>query len=796
MEGNGMSKLVPARGGAAAPPRPTPGAFDEPTGPGQFSPNPVERAIGALRQHKWLALGVFVLFVVGGVVAIRFVKPQYEVQATIWVQSETPSENGVGPIRSRELLNSNAWVELLRSYRISDEVVRKLALYIQPEKEADAPIFRGFSPAGRFAVGEYSLHLDGDKRTWALKNGAGREVDRGAAADSVGRALGFQWVLPPEAFVRGSSRTVGFTVATPRETSIRLMERFDPRLTAGSNFLKIRYYGRDPHLAARTLNTWTAEYVTVAASLKKRNLVEFASILEEQLDFAQKALVGAERSLEGFRVNTITLPTEGGPVAAGVEMSRQPALTSYFNSKIEYDNLKHDREAVERTIRGASTGNMPYEGMLLIPSVAQSPGTEALREAFRQQYQLKAELASNQQVYTNEHQIIRDLTAKLDVIQKQTIPSLANQLLQQLKDRERDYESRIAGASREMQAVPPRTIEEMRLRRAVVVAEGLYTTLKGRFAEAKLAEASATPDVSVLDSAVAPLKPTKNTTPVIIAMAILGGLGAAVGLAVLLDKLDKRFRYPEQATQDLGLQVAGVVPRLPKRGLDSRSPEQVMQLVESFRSLRMHVIHSVPNPVMLAVSSAGPGDGKSLVSANLALSLAEAGLRTVLIDGDTRRGALHRMFAVEPKAGFTEYLLGRATAEEIVLPTSHEHLSLIAAGARHPRTPELLTSDRLRQLVDTLRSSYDAVVFDTPPFAAGIDAYAISAAAGNLLVVVRVGHTERRLAAAKVSVVERLPVNVIGTVLNNVALEGEFQYYGYAAGYGSGEPDALLTSTT
>jgi polysaccharide biosynthesis transport protein len=801
MDSNRMSqRLVPARSAPSVPSRSAPEQFDEPANrPGGFERHPIERTIAALRQHKWLAIGVFIICVVGGIVALRLVKPQYEVQATIWIESETPSErNADGPIRSRELLNSTAWVELLRSYRIADAVVRKLALYIEPKNEADGVLFRGFSPADRFTIGDFELEIDGDRRTWVLKNGIGVEVDKGGAADSVGRSLGFRWLLPSSAFARGVSRQVEFTVTTPRETSKKLMEpdRFQPRLAPQTNFLRVTYFARDPQLAASTLNTWATEYVNVAAELKKRNLVEFASILGEQLDFAQKALTTAERSLEGFRVNTITLPAEGGPVAAGVEMSRQPALDSYFDRKIEYDNLKHDREALERTIRSAATANLPYDGLLLIPSVAQSSATNALREAFRQRDQLKAELAANQQVYTTEHQIVRDLSGRLDVIQKQTIPSLANELLQQLKDRERDYESRIAGASREMQAVPPRTIEEMRLRRAVVVAEGLYTTLKGRYAEAKLAEASAIPDVTVLDSAVAPLKPTKNTAPVIMAVAILGGLGAAVGLAMLLDKMDKRFRYPEQATQDLGLQVAGIVPRLPKRGLDSRSPEQLMQLVESFRSLRMHVIHSVSNPAILAVSSAGPGDGKSLVSANLGLSLAEAGLRTIVIDGDTRRGALHRMFGVEPTAGFTEYLMGKATVDEVIVQTSHEHLSLIAAGARHRRTPELLTSLRLPQLVARLREEYDAIVFDTPPLAAGIDAYAISAAAGNLLLVLRIGHTERRLAAAKVALVERLPVKVIGTVLNNVSLEGEFQYYGYAAGYGTGEAEGLLSSAT
>jgi capsular exopolysaccharide synthesis family protein len=279
------------------------------------------------------------------------------------------------------------------------------------------------------------------------------------------------------------------------------------------------------------------------------------------------------------------------------------------------------------------------------------------------------------------------------------------------------------------------------------------------------------------------------------AAAFLGGIALAVGLALLLDRLDKRFRYPEQATEILGLPIVGVVPRLPKTGVDTRSPEQVLQLVEAFRSLRLHVIHAVRGPLRIAVSSAAPGDGKSLVSANLAMSFAEAGFRTVLVDGDTRRGTLHSMFGAAPKYGFTEYLFGEVELDSVLVPTGHDKLALIACGRRHHRSPEFLASPRLQALMDSLSARYDVVILDSPPLAAGIDGYVLSTAAGNLLMVVRIGQTERRLAAAKLAVADRLPINVVGTVLNEVELRGEFQYYGYASGYGIEENHELAATT-
>src|SRR5205085_1587183 len=157
---------------------------------------PLERAIGALRRYRWLILGVFLLSVGGGIVATRVVQPRYTVSATIWIQSETPTMGNRGPISSGGLLNAQAWVELLRSYRIADAVVRKLTLYVQPEKPADLPLFANFGIADRFAPGRYELVIDRTRKRWHLQLKNGILPDSGAANDSLGRRAGLRWMLP------------------------------------------------------------------------------------------------------------------------------------------------------------------------------------------------------------------------------------------------------------------------------------------------------------------------------------------------------------------------------------------------------------------------------------------------------------------------------------------------------------------------------------------------------------------------------------------------------------------------
>ncbi|HEY3115010.1 MAG TPA: polysaccharide biosynthesis tyrosine autokinase, partial [Gemmatimonadaceae bacterium] len=759
MTENGISaNAVPARVSQYHP-----ATWDGPALPAPTVPkSSFERPLSAIRRYRWLIIGVIALSVVGGAVAIRYVKPQYEVRATIWIEPSTQQSDASGPIRSRGLLSSTAWVELLRSYRIVDAVVRKLALYVHAENPGDQWIFTSFAVAQRYVPGKYLLKIDRTAKRWYLMLDNGALPESGALADSVGRRAGLRWVIPTVVFAGSGMRNVDFTVSTPREAAIDLMKSLDASLPEKSNFLWLRLRDENPQLAQRTLNTWLKEYIAVAGQLKKRNLVEFDSILRGQLVYAETSLRDAESALQSFRVNAITLPSEGGPIRPGIAMDNSdPALRSFFSEKIGYDELRNDREALEKIMAGAKAGTVPQEAALLIPSVIQSPGAQALRDAFAQLRTRQIDLAAKREILTDQHPTVKDLLASIQTLQNQTIPQLELQQIAQWKEREGQFDRRITSAAKELQTIPTRTTEEMRLRRGLSVSEALYTTLKSRAAEAQLAEASATPDVTVLDSAVAPLRPTRNQAPIVFVIAILIGLGAAIALAMLLDSLDPKLRYPEQVTKELGLSIAGAIPAFPKGGVNGKSPEQVSQLIESIRSVRMHIQHAAGTPVSLAVTSPSPDDGKSFVAANLAMSFSDAGFHTVLVDADTRRGILHEMFELPMGPGLTEFLCEASDIALVIRKTKHEKLSIVSSGKRRRRSPEMLTSPALAAFASELRRRYEVVVFDTPPLSAGIDAYAVSAAAQDMILVLRVGKTERRMASAKLEVMDRLPVRVL-----------------------------------
>ena len=745
---------------------------------------PWARYFAALRRYKWLVLAIIVAGTALGFGATRLLTPVYEVQATIWISTtEASRRDDSGPIRSQDLLNPTAWLELFKSFAVLDPVVREMKLYLAPENLSDTLAFSEFQIGEPFRPGAYTLTADEPRGQYALTTDEGLEVDRGALGDSVGRRMGFRWAPDSAAVARRGS--IEFMVVNPRDVSIGLRDRVEAVLPERSNFLRVTLSGTDPKRTEDILNTWIHEFVSTAAELKKRTLVELGKVLEDQMDVAASGLRDAEQALRSFRSRTITLPSDrGGGVAEAGERGSDPVLENFFSHRTEFENIQHDRQVMEERLRDVRAGTLAPEALLSIPSADGS--TESLRAAIDELHAAEAALEEARERYTDEHESVQALRASIARLSSQVIPERAERVLAQLRRQETDLGARIQSASRDLRGIPDRTIEEMRLRRELAGAQDLYTTLLNRYEEARLAEASAVPDVSILDEAVAPQWPTRDRAPAIMMLAFLISVGIAVAIALLLDHMDRRFRYPEQAAEELGLSIVGTVPPIDAK-LGANDPAAQEQVTEAFRSIRVHLEQAFGTkaPVVATISSPGVGDGKSLVSSRLAMAFAEAGHRTLLIDGDIRRGRQHAIFEADPRPGLLDYLGGDASIKDVVQPSSYENLAIIARGAFRERGPELLSSDGMSHLIAMLEDQYDAVLVDSPPLGANIDPVALGTATGAMLLVLRAGETDRRVAEAKVRTLEYFPIRLLGAVVNDCALSGPYQQYHYLYWTGS-----------
>ena len=754
------------------------------------------RYFSALKRYKWLILFVALAGTGIGFGVTQFMAPAYESQGTVWI-SEDVARQGMpqqGPIQGDPLVSPGAWADLIKSSAIMDNVVRKYSLYLWPKSGKDSAVFAGFQPRPGLRAGTYTLTTDATNSHYTLTTNEGKiVVERGTPGDSIGRTAGFAWKPAPN--VLGPNRTVPFTVVSPRDISSGLISRVQVTLPQNSQFIKLTLAGTNPQRTAMILNGIMREFVSTAGELKRRNLTEESRALADQLDTASRALRSAEGSLESFRKSTITLPSEAlmaapvtGGMGTGAGTGGDPAIGNYFGQKAQYLTVQHDIAALQAIVRDPN--NISPDAFIGIPSAQSSL---ALQAALQDLSKREAALRAARESYTDEHKIVQDLRLSVQTMRTQTLPQVINTLISELQTRGTDLNRQMASASTELQNIPPRTIEQMRLQRDVVSRSSLYSMLQQRYAETKLAEAGAIPDVSILDTAVAPLAPSKNTAPTILLLALVVSFGASIGLALLLDHTDPRLRYPEQVTRELGLSILGAVPTIKRSRAGDPDPEEAAQVIESFRTIRMAITnqYDASGSAMLTVSSPGAGDGKSLVCSNLALSFAEAGYRTVLVDGDTRRGQLHAMFGANRRPGLLDLLGGDAPFEAVLRSTTHERLTLIPCGTRRHRGPELLHSQAMSQFIAELRRRYDVVVVDSPPLGAGVDPFVLAAATQNMLVVLRTGATDRKMAESKLKLLDRLPVRMLGAVLNDIRAQGEYKYYSYLYGYTTSEDDDL-----
>jgi len=395
--------------------------------------------------------------------------------------------------------------------------------------------------------------------------------------------------------------------------------------------------------------------------------------------------------------------------------------------------------------------------------------------------------------YSEAYPPLQRLAREISELQQRTIPTLARALSAQLAARESELGRQVDAASRDLRQIPGRALEEARLSRNAELKEQTYTALQQRFDQARLAAEATVPDVRILDPAMVPQRPVKNTAPRLLLMGLLAGLGLGVLGAILLDRADPSVRYPEQVSRDLGLPIIGAVPHL-----RAKDPAEV---VEALRGVRLSLAHEHgPGPLLVTVTSPGPGDGKSFLSANLALTFADAGQRTLLVDGDIRRGVLHRRFKANRQPGLVDFLRTEAGQGDIVQRTAYPRLAFIGCGTRTQRAPEVLGSPAMAQLIAELRGQYDVILIDSPPLTAGVDPFILGTVTGSLLLVLRTGHSHRDITGAKLEVLDRLPIRLLGAVLNDVPRGAAYGYYAYYSYYLPGyeaveETDGRRTSS-
>jgi len=348
----------------------------------------------------------------------------------------------------------------------------------------------------------------------------------------------------------------------------------------------------------------------------------------------------------------------------------------------------------------------------------------------------------------------------------------------------------------------------------------LYDGLLQKLKEAGISAGLRSSNIRVVDPALAPTNPSRPQKARNISLAFLVGLVGGIGLAIFREYLDNTVKSPDDIETLTGLPSLAVVPSLPGlNGHHSRlsrlareaAPQAASgpkvellsyvqpksQISEAFRALRTSLLLSQAEhpPQVILVTSALPREGKTTAAVNLAVTLAQLGDRTLLMDSDLRKPGVRRALSltIGKDAGLSSYLAGVSTLDEVTIPhPTISNLAALTTGPVPPSPADLLSSHKMREAIAELRRRFKFIVLDSPPVMAATDAVILSALTDGVLLVVRSGETPKEAFTRTRDLLTAVKCRLLGVVLNAVDSSApdyyySYRYYPYAYGYGYGE---------
>ncbi len=703
-----------------------------------------------LFDHKGMIASIIGVCVLIGVTYAVLATPIFQANAMIQIEPKKIGIEGRTEINAKPLSVSQATteIELIKSRAVLGKVVDDLKLNIiqkpkyvpgigsymarrfKPEHEGElaAPLFGLDSYAwGGEKIDIFQLEVPeallGDKLTMVVNKGDSfslyDEDHNKLLSGPVGQTVEGSGVKIQVAALKGRPGTE-FTVVRQRTLTAAL--DYQDRLKiieAGkdSGIVYLSIQDADPALAKRILNEVSRLYV-------RQNVERSSAEAAQRLEFLRSQLPAVRKQLE--------------------------------QSEIALNNFQTSAKSVDLSVETKS----------VLDQVVKLEGTLS---------DLKMKRVDVERLYTPEHPTYRGLMTQISQVEAQK-----------------------AALLKKIETLPATQQELLRLTRDMQVTSQTYTLLLDKSQEQDILRAGSIGNVRVIDNADAnveePVKPMKK---IIVLVAALVGLLLAVATVFVRQAFYRGVDNPD-VIENLGMPVYASLPysrqqeRLDKAG-QSRSGSKEPRLlsvsaptelaIESLRSLRtsLHFAMLEARNNVLMISSPTPGVGKSFVSSNLAVIIAQTGKRVLLIDADMRKGYLHKLFNLTPKHGLSDTLAARLKSNEVINHTEVRNLDFISCGFAAPNPSELLMHDNFNKLITDLSPLYDLVIVDTPPILAVTDATLVGRQSGTCLLVTRFGlSTAKEIEACK----RRLLHNGIlikGAIFNGVLRKASTADYDCAA---------------
>ncbi len=589
-----------------------------------------------------------------------------------------------------------------------------------------------------------------------------------------------------------------------------------------SDLYELEAKTNDPYFTYLLATIGTDEFKNRSQQIAQEEAQDVVSFIEEQIKVARDKLESAERKLQAFREKTnVDITADGGLLKKVVELENQ-LTEAQTQRELAQANLDAYNQRLKNLRGDASSSLINAESPQVIQLRNELSRLEDQKNEILQQYGENNPQISefSNKIEVKKQELVKKVIEsaeygqKFGTSEKSLWQSLEERKISEelnffiLENREHFYQRLISNFKRKHPDLLEHAMEMARLTRTKSVSENLFNFLLQKGEEGKIKAATGTGGIKIIDPAVQPSKATPlNTVKNLLLGAILG-LGLGFGLALLREYMDNTIRTSDDITKFLDLPVMGMVPEIINtngligkpngskqvvssrekgNGKNSINSKLISHLkmkdpvTETYRSLRTNLsFSSLDNPIKsMLVTSPGPSEGKSLTVANLGISFAETGMRTLILDVDLRKPVQHKLFDIEKKPGLSNYMVEEAALDDVIYDVGVHNLWLIPAGKNPPNPSGILASRKFADLMKNLTEKFDMVILDTPPVISVTDSVLISLNVGGVLFVVKFGTTDKQVAVSAMERLKKGRSNFLGVVLNETRFDRGYGYYRY-----------------
>ncbi|WP_447766013.1 GumC family protein [Sphingopyxis panaciterrae] len=562
-----------------------------------------------------------------------------------------------------------------------------------------------------------------------------------------------------------------------------LLDRLSVAPLRNSSLVDVGFSTSSPELSAKLTNLWAQQFLQASIDRRFAATSDARKYLETRLDALRQNLETSERAL-------INYATSKGIVTLGTKTdeSGRTQTETLVSSDITEVSKALARAREIRIAAGAELTNT-----LTGSALTNAPTISALRQ---KRAEVDAELARLRTTFAEDYPVIVSLRAQLANLDRSigAESSRSSQSNRQAYDaatkREGELRSELDSLTDKYNLQQRESIELAILQREVDSNRQLYDGLLQRYKEIG-ASGVGTNNISVVDQAKVPARPSSPNLMINAALALALGFGLAAGLIFLLEKIDSSIRDPQDVSSRFGLPLLGAIPEITGQSVVEGILDKKSAIYEAYVSLMTNLsfmtTHGTPRSIML--TSSQPKEGKSNSSLCLATVLAATGKSVILIDADVRNPSLNRYLEIPNERGLSHYLSGDDQIESMIEELPRFGFSIITAGMMPPNAAELLGSDRLGTLIAKLQERYDHVLFDSPPLLGLADAPLIARRVEGVLFTIEANSTKSRAIATSLMRLRMAGAKLFGAVVTKVGAKNHLYGYGYGYGYTYGASD-------